>query len=86
MGVDRFVFRTSVTALRQARVALGPKAADRALIRRVLGIRKQRYMRAIYTPVFMAQFEERLRRALLGANSRKYIDTGDAAFLSNVEG
>ena len=86
MGVDRFSFRTSVCALRQARCALGPKAADRALIRRVVGIRKARYMRAVYSPVFEALYEERLRRALLGANSRKYIETGDAAFLSNVEG
>ena len=86
MGVDRFSFRTSVCALRQARCALGPKAADGALVRRVVGIRKQRYMRAVYAPELMALYEERLRRALRGANSRKFIDTGDAAFLSNVEG
>lgn len=86
MGVDRFAFRTSVTALRQARCALGPKAADAALIRRVLNIRKARYMRAVDSPEFMNLYKERLRRALRGANSRKYIETGDVAFLSNVEG
>ena len=86
MAVDRFPLRTAVCALRQARVALGPTADDAALKARVRATQSLKRGSAVYSKAARAQYARRFRTALEGPDARKYIETGDAKYLSRVKG